>query len=161
MKILVARWLGGEELGKWAVVLSVMMILGDNIFDPKFSADISTFQSGAQVFAKKVVDPERYGVVEFDSNLRAISIEEKPLIPKSGYAVVGIYIYDNRVVDYAKKIKPSARGEIEITDLNNVYLKNKELTVNIFDGYWQDAGTFDSLLEAGNYMAHHQINHKS
>jgi len=131
---------------------SVTMILGDNIFDPNFSVDISQFKSGAQVYAKKVSDPNRYGVVEFDSHMKAISIEEKPIVPKSDYAVVGLYTYDNRVVDYAKNLKPSVRGEIEITDLNNIYLKNNELTVNIFDGYWQDAGTFDSLLEAGNYM---------
>ena len=132
---------------------SVTMILGDNIFDPDFSADISSFSTGAQIFAKKVSDPNRFGVVEFDQDLTAISIEEKPTVAKSDYAVVGLYTYDNRVVNYAKNLTPSARGEIEITDINNLYLKNKELKVNLIDTYWQDAGTLDSLLEAGNYMA--------
>ncbi|HOZ80824.1 MAG TPA: sugar phosphate nucleotidyltransferase [Candidatus Woesebacteria bacterium] len=132
---------------------SVTMILGDNIFDPDFSADISNFSTGAQIFAKKVSDPNRFGVVEFDQDLTAISIEEKPTVAKSDYAVVGLYTYDNRVVNYAKNLTPSARGEIEITDINNLYLKNKELKVNLIDTYWQDAGTLDSLLEAGNYMA--------
>ncbi|HPJ16801.1 MAG TPA: sugar phosphate nucleotidyltransferase [Candidatus Woesebacteria bacterium] len=132
---------------------SVTMILGDNIFDPDFSADISNFSTGAQIFAKKVSDPNRFGVVEFDQDMTAISIEEKPTVAKSDYAVVGLYTYDNRVVNYAKNLTPSARGEIEITDINNLYLKNKELKVNLIDTYWQDAGTLDSLLEAGNYMA--------
>ncbi|MFA7301330.1 MAG: sugar phosphate nucleotidyltransferase [Candidatus Shapirobacteria bacterium] len=132
---------------------SVTMVLGDNIFDPDFSADVSQFKTGAQVYAKKVTDPQRYGVVDFDKNFKAISIEEKPLVPKSDYAVVGLYTYDNHVIEYAKSLKPSPRGEIEITDLNNIYLTKNQLSVNIFDGYWQDAGTFDSLLEAGNYMS--------
>ncbi|MDP4009769.1 MAG: sugar phosphate nucleotidyltransferase [Candidatus Shapirobacteria bacterium] len=131
----------------------VTMILGDNIFDEDFSKKVSSFKGGATVYAKQVTDPERFGVVEFDQNMTALSIEEKPKIPKSNYAVVGLYTYDNRVVKYAENLQPSARGEIEITDLNNIYLKNGELTVNIFKGLWEDAGTFDSLLRVQNIMA--------
>ena len=132
---------------------SVAMILGDNIFDQDFSTEISNFESGALVFAKEVPDPERFGVVEFTADRHVLSLEEKPSQPKSNYAVVGLYVYDNRVVEYASNLAPSARGEIEITDLNNVYLKNGNLKVNTFDGLWEDAGTFDSLLRVANYMA--------
>jgi len=132
---------------------NVTMILGDNIFDQDFSKEINNFKSGAMVFAKKVEDPERFGVVAFDKDMKALSIEEKPQHPKSNYAVVGLYTYDNRVVKYAKNLAPSPRGEIEITDLNNIYLKNKEMQVNIFDTLWEDAGTFDSLLRVANIMA--------
>jgi glucose-1-phosphate thymidylyltransferase len=132
---------------------NVTMILGDNIFDHDFASQIKSFESGAMVFAKEVADPERFGVVEFGDNMKVKSIEEKPANPKSNYAVVGIYTYDNRVIEYARNLKPSPRGEIEITDLNNVYRKNNELTVNIIDGVWEDAGTFDSLLRANQIMA--------
>lgn len=132
---------------------NVTMILGDNIFDYDFSDSIKSFKSGAKVFAKKVHDPERFGVAEFDSNNKVISIEEKPKSPKSEYAVVGIYIYDNKVIDFAKNLKPSARGEIEITDINNIYLQKGEMTVDVIDGLWEDAGTFDSLLRANLYWA--------
>ena len=129
------------------------MILGDNIFDNNgFAKEIKSFKSGAMVFAKKVKDPERFGVVEFDKKGNVLSIEEKPKKPKSNYVVVGLYIYDNRVVKYAKSLTPSARGEIEITDLNNIYLNEGQLKVNLFDGLWADAGTFDSLLEVSKYM---------
>jgi glucose-1-phosphate thymidylyltransferase len=131
----------------------VTMILGDNIFDQDFSKEIKSFKDGAMIFAKQVNDPERFGVVEFNKQMKVISIEEKPEKPKSNYAVVGLYSYDNRVVEYAKNLSPSARGEIEITDLNNIYLKNGEMKVNIFDTLWEDAGTFDSLLRVGNIMA--------
>ena len=131
---------------------NVTLVLGDNIFDHDFSSHIKEFKDGAAVFAKEVHDPERFGVVDFDKNGKALSIEEKPAKPKSNYAVVGIYSYDNKVIEYAKNLKPSARGEIEITDLNNVYLKKGELQVNLIDGIWEDAGTFDSLLRAGNIM---------
>jgi glucose-1-phosphate thymidylyltransferase len=131
----------------------VTMILGDNIFEHNFSKQIAAFKSGGMVFAKKVDDPQRFGVVEFDKNMKAISIEEKPKKPKSNFAVVGIYTYDNRIIKFAKNLKPSARGEIEITDIINIYLKRKELQVNIIEGMWEDAGTFDSLLRAGNLMA--------
>ena len=132
---------------------SVTMILGDNIFDKDFSLEIKNFKSGGMVFARKVDDPERFGVVEFDKNMKAISIEEKPSIPKSNYAVVGLYTYDNQVINIAKNLKPSDRGEIEITDINRAYLEKGQLQVNIFDSLWEDAGTFDSLLHVSNIMA--------
>lgn len=127
---------------------SVCMILGDNIFEDDFSDDIKNFKSGAKIFAKEVSDPKRFGVVEFDKNLKAISIEEKPEEPKSNYCVTGLYVYDNQVIDIAKNLKPSVRGELEITDINKVYLQKKELEVAMVRGTWIDAGTFDSLLEA-------------
>lgn len=132
---------------------NVTMILGDNIFDPSFGSQIKSFEKGAMVFAKKVEDPERFGVVEFDKDMKAVSIEEKPENPKSNFAVVGLYCYDCRVTEFASKLAPSSRGEIEITDLNNVYLKNGEMKVNVFDSLWEDAGTFDSLLKVSQKMA--------
>lgn len=131
---------------------NVTMVLGDNIFDHDFSSHIKSFKSGGEIYAIEVSDPERFGVVEFDANGKAISIEEKPAKPKSNYAIVGVYTFDNRVVEFAKNVKPSARGEIEITDLHNCYLEIDELKVNIIEGFYEDAGTFDSLLRAGNYM---------
>lgn len=131
----------------------VTLILGDNIFEHDFSKQIREFKDGAMVFAKEVPDPERFGVAEFDKNMKVISLEEKPTKPKSNYAVVGLYTYDNRVIEFAKNLKPSARGEIEITDLNKIYLQKKELKANIIEGMWEDAGTFDSLIRVGNFMA--------
>lgn len=131
----------------------VTMILGDNIFDQDFSSDIKSFKGGGLIFAKKVPDPERSGVVEFNKNMKVISIEEKPKKPKSNFVAVGLYVYDKRVVNIAKKLKPSARDELEIVDIHNAYLKNGELKVVVFDGIWEDAGTFDSLLRVSNYMA--------
>lgn len=130
---------------------NVTMILGDNIFDHDFTQSIKTFEGGGKVFAKKVPDPQRFGVVEFDDNHNVVSITEKPENPKSDFAIVGMYIYDNRVKQYAKELMPSERGEIEITDINNRYLKDGELRVDFIEGVWQDAGTFDSLLEANKY----------
>ena len=141
--------LGEEFIGEDNVAL----ILGDNIFDQDFSQEIKAFKGGGLIFAKQVHDPERYGVVEFDKNMKVISFEEKPKKPKSQYAVVGLYVYDKRVVEIAKKLKPSARGELEIVDVHKAYLKMGELKVTIFDGIWEDAGTFDSLLRASNIMA--------
>lgn len=132
---------------------NVTMILGDNIFDFDFSESIKSFSKGAKIYAKEVTDPQRFGVVEFGPDKKALSIEEKPKEPKSNFAVVGIYTYDNRVVEIAKRIQPSDRGEIEITDINNEYLKMGELTVDLLQGIWEDAGTFDSLLRANNYWA--------
>jgi len=132
---------------------AVTMILGDNIFEHDFSEDIASFKKGARIYAKKVEDPERFGVIEFDEKMKVLSIEEKPKTPKSDYAAVGIYTYDNEVIEMAKNLAPSERGEIEITDLNNLYLKKKELDVKIIDGVWEDAGTFDSLLRASLIMA--------
>ena len=137
----------------------VTMILGDNIFlgNEVFLRDaITNFKGGARVFARKVDDPERFGVVEFDSHQRAVSIEEKPAKPRSPYAVTGLYIYDNTVVANAAALKPSARGELEITDLNNVYLRAHALDVCIYDGFWLDTGTFDALLDAGIKVRDHQ-----
>lgn len=127
---------------------NVAMILGDNIFEDNFSKDIKNFKKGAKIFAKEVKDPTRFGVVEFGKNMRVISIEEKPAKPRSNYCVTGLYVYDNKVVQMAKNIKPSARGELEITDLNNLYLKAGELKAAMVPGAWIDTGTFDSLLEA-------------
>jgi glucose-1-phosphate thymidylyltransferase len=132
---------------------NVVMVLGDNIFDHDFTKSISTFKSGARIFAKKVPDPERSGVVEFDENYKVLSIVEKPEHPKSDYAIVGFYIYDNRVVEYAKNLKPSSRNELEIVDLHNEYLVDGELDVNIIEGMWEDAGTIDSLLRVNNLVA--------
>ena len=126
----------------------VTMILGDNIFEDDFSQDIKNFKGGAKIFAKKVSDPERFGVVKFDNNLKAEKIVEKPQEFLSDYAVTGLYVYDKRVVEFAKQMQPSARGELEITDVNNWYLGQKELSVAMVQGEWLDAGTFDSLLKA-------------
>ena len=127
---------------------NVTLILGDNLYEDDFADAIQSFQSGGRVFAKKVVDPERFGVVEFDENNKAVSIEEKPENPKSEYAVTGLYIYDNTVVEKVRSLKPSARGELEVTDLNNLYLQENTLDVSFVDGKWFDTGTFESMHEA-------------
>jgi glucose-1-phosphate thymidylyltransferase len=127
---------------------NVTMVLGDNIFEDDFSSEIKGFKSGGIIFAKKVPDPERSGVVKFDADNKAIQIVEKPKEWISDYAIPGLYIYDNRVIQAAKDVIPSERGEIEITELHNYYLTLGELKVSTFTGEWLDAGTFDSLLEA-------------
>jgi len=136
---------------------NVTMILGDNIFEDDFSEDIRKFKGGAHVFAKKVPDPERFGVVKFNKDKKATQIVEKPEEFISNYAVTGLYIYDNKVVKAAKKTIPSDRGELEITSLNNHYLDLGELKVSIARGEWLDAGTFDSLLEAGNIVKNKKL----
>lgn len=139
---------------------NVTMILGDNIFEDDFSEDIKNFQSGSKIFAKKVKDWQRFGIVKFDENNKAIQIEEKPKKWISDYAIPGIYIYDHRVSAFAKKIKPSKRGELEITSLHNYYLKLKELEVGTIEGDWLDAGTFDTLLKAGKIVKEKNISKK-
>jgi glucose-1-phosphate thymidylyltransferase len=136
---------------------NVSLILGDNIFYGKldfFYKSIENITSGATIFAYKVNDPERYGIVEFDKTGKAISIEEKPKYPKSNYAVPGLYVYDNRVVEIAKNLKPSARGELEITDVNKKYLEMEQLHVEkIGRGVaWLDTGTPEALLKASNFF---------
>lgn len=149
--------LGEEFIGDDCAAL----ILGDNIFyGHKFSGTMQNSikiiekYGGAAVFGYQVKDPERFGVVEFDKEGKAISIEEKPQNPKSNYAVTGLYFYDNKVVEYAKSLKPSKRGELEITDLNRIYLENGNLGVNVLGrGFaWLDTGTHRSLLQAGQYI---------
>ena len=137
---------------------SVCLILGDNIFyGHGFTAmlqDVVARDAGATVFGYHVNDPERFGVVEFDSEGRVLSVEEKPERPKSNYAITGLYFYDNRVVDIAKQVKPSERGELEITDVNRAYLESGELNVSLMGrGFaWLDTGTHDSLMEAGQFV---------
>ena len=155
--------LGEEFIGNDSVAL----VLGDNIFYGQgFSGmlknAVKTAQEKAEatVFGYQVKDPQRFGVVEFDKNNKAISIEEKHSLPKSNYAVTGLYFYDNKVVQYAKMLKPSARGELEITDLNKIYLENNALTVEILGrGFaWLDTGPFESLLQAANFVQSMEIN---
>lgn len=136
----------------------VCLVLGDNIFyGENFSEKLENAtkrDEGATVFAYGVKDPERFGVVEFDTTSKAISIEEKPEKPKSNYAVTGLYFYDEKVLEYAKSIKPSSRGELEISDINAIYLRNKDLNVEVLGrGFsWLDSGTHDSLLESSNFV---------
>ena len=143
---------------------NVPLILGDNIFHgygfQTMLKNVKKREKGATVFGYTVKDPERFGVVEFDKDKKAVSLEEKPKKPKSNYAVTGLYFYDNKVVEYAKTLKPSARGELEITDLNKIYLANGELNVEILGrGFtWLDTGTHDSVLQASNFIQSMELN---
>ena len=148
--IIAKDWIGDDD---------VALVLGDNIFYGEnmesLISQASSRKNGATVFGYRVPDPERFGVVGFDENMKVTSLEEKPKQPKSDYAVVGLYFYDNEVCPLAETLKPSARGELEITDLNIEYLKKDKLSVELFDDdvRWFDAGTFDSLLESSTFVA--------
>jgi len=131
---------------------NVTMILGDNLFEHNFTTEIQSFKSGGRIFAREVSDPERFGVVAFDQNNKVTSIEEKPAQPKSHYAIPGLYIYDNTVIQKAKTITPSARGELEIVDLHRAYLQEGNLDVRVIDGKWYDCGTFESLFAASDLV---------
>ncbi len=134
-----------------------VIVLGDNIIEKPIKRFVDKFRrqdSGARILIKKVPDPKRFGVVEFDkSKKRIIKIAEKPKKPKTHYAVTGIYMYDSRVFDIVKKLKPSNRGELEITDVNNAYIKHGQMEYDILSGFWTDSGTFESLLRANNLAA--------
>ncbi|UCD55344.1 MAG: NTP transferase domain-containing protein [Candidatus Omnitrophota bacterium] len=134
----------------------VVVILGDNIIEEDIKKAVEDFKkqpAGAKILIKKVPDPERFGVVEFGRRGRISKIVEKPKKPKSDFIVTGIYMYDNKVFDIIKTLKPSGRGELEITDVNNAYLEKRELTFSVLKGWWTDSGTFDSLLRATNLVA--------
>jgi len=126
---------------------SMAVILGDNIFEDDFKETFASFKSGSTLFLKEVHDPERFGVPELDGD-KVVSIDEKPRHPKSNYAVTGLYLYDSTVFDIIKNLKPSARGELEVTDVNNAYVDRGDLSAVFMEGSWTDAGTFESLFEA-------------
>lgn len=130
---------------------NIAVILGDNIFEDNLSEDIKSFKTGARIFLKETKDAERFGVAEIKAG-KVVNIEEKPQNPKTNYAVTGLYLYDAKVFDIIKKLKPSARGELEITDVNNYYIKNNEMSFSMVKGFWSDAGTFDSLFRASKLI---------
>lgn len=132
---------------------SIVVILGDNTTDASIKKDVVSFKKGAKIFLKEVSDPNRFGVPVFDKKKKILRIEEKPQKPKSNYAVTGLYIYDNTVFERIKKLKPSSRGELEVTDLNNSYIKDNLLEWSELKGFWNDAGTFDSLFLSNKYWA--------
>ncbi|HII30230.1 spore coat protein [Candidatus Woesearchaeota archaeon CG08_land_8_20_14_0_20_47_9] len=132
----------------------VAVILGDNVFEDNFRADVDEFEggsAGAKIFLKEVPDPERFGVAELKGD-RVVGIEEKPKAPKTSYAVTGLYLYDNRVFDVIKSLKPSSRGELEITDVNNAYINKRGMAFAFVKGFWSDAGTFESLFRASSLV---------
>lgn len=133
----------------------ITVVLGDNTTDADIGPAVKRFQKGATIFIKKVPDPERYGVAVFakDNPEKIVKIEEKPKKPKSSYAVTGLYIYDNKVFKYIKKCKPSSRGQLEITDVNNLYIKSGQMRWEEVKGFWSDAGTFESLFRSSKYWA--------
>lgn len=134
---------------------SVTVILGDNIFQDNVKEDVSNFNGGAKIFLKEVPDAHRFGVAELKGK-KVMGIEEKPKEPKSNFAVTGLYIYDSDVFDAIKTLKPSGRGELEITDVNNYYINKGEMEYGILEGFWSDAGTFESLLRAGLLVQQYQ-----
>jgi len=138
---------------------SITVILGDNTTDANISLAVRDFKKGAMVFLKKVSDPQRFGVPVFDQDdpQKIIQIEEKPPNPKSNYAVTGLYIYDNQVFDVIKALKPSSRGELEITDVNNYYLRKGKMRWSELKGFWSDAGTFESLFHSNRYWAEKKL----
>lgn len=143
---LAEHFVGGEKM---------VVILGDNILEKPITPYVKAFQrqrSGAKILIKQVPDPERFGVVTFRGK-QVLEVVEKPKVPKSRYAVVGVYLYDAQVFDMIRTLKPSSRGELEITDVNNAYIRKKQMTCDILKGWWSDCGTFDSLLRAGNLAA--------
>jgi glucose-1-phosphate thymidylyltransferase len=127
---------------------NVTVILGDNIFQDSIKGDVKTFKSGARIFLKEVPDANRFGVAELEGD-KVVGIEEKPDVPRSSYAVTGLYMYDCEVFDMIRTLMPSGRGELEITDVNNYYINHGRMGYKVLDGYWSDAGTFESLLRAG------------
>jgi glucose-1-phosphate thymidylyltransferase len=131
---------------------NIAVLLGDNIFEDSFNEEIKSFKSGAKIFLKETDESNRFGVAEIKGN-KVIGIEEKPKNPKTNYAVTGLYLYDSKVFDIIKKLKPSGRGEMEITDVNNHYAKNNEMTFSKVTGFWTDAGTFDSLFRASKLIS--------
>ena len=136
----------------------VTVILGDNIFQDNIREHVNSFKAGARIFIKTVSDAHRFGVAEVDHNRnQVLGIEEKPASPKSNYAVTGLYIYDNNVFDIVKTLKPSNRGELEITDVNNEYIRKGELSYSVLDGYWSDAGTFESLFRASELIRNNRV----
>ena len=141
---------------------SIAVILGDNCTDADISKEVKDFEDGAVIFLKEVEDPERFGIAELDKedNKKVISIEEKPEKPKSNLAVTGLYIFDNKVFGYCNSIQPSARGQLEITDVNNVYMKEQKLKWAMLTGFWSDAGTFDSLYRTSVYWARKSLKDK-
>lgn len=148
----IAQALGLAE--SWADDGPVCVILGDNIFEDSIRDAVSDFTSGARVFLKAVPDAHRFGVAEVQGD-RIVSIEEKPTMPKSNLAVTGLYLYDREVFPIIRTLKPSRRGELEITDVNNEYIRRKEMKFTVLSGYWSDAGTFESLLRAGILVRGH------
>lgn len=135
---------------------NIAVILGDNIFEDDFETDILSFSRGARIFLKQVKDPQRFGVAEMDveegEELRVIRIEEKPKFPKTNYAVTGLYLYDSNVFDIVKRLKPSKRNELEITDVNNEYICRGEMDACFVNGFWSDAGTFESLFKSSEFL---------
>jgi glucose-1-phosphate thymidylyltransferase len=147
----IAQALGLAE--SWADDEGVAVILGDNIFQDTVKSDVASFRKGAKIFLKEVIDAQRFGVAEL-RNDRVISIEEKPQYPRSHFAVTGLYLYDSEVFSIIRTLKPSGRGELEITDVNNAYIKKDMMQYTILKGFWSDAGTFDSLLRASILVQH-------